>query len=210
MRSCSAAGVALACLLAVPGWAADGSATNWQGNFAPCNEHSELLKREGMNLGVRLATSNSELGREFKRAMVFWSHIVDMSWHEDQTSSCAIELVDGTPSILKNAVVARSQFTEWQNFQGWIAFDPRAPLTKTEMYLTAVHEIGHLLGLKHSPNAKSIMYYIDLEGPEVLDARDIAALELRHKLRVDALDAPIAVNRHGFSTLALRTETTIR
>ena len=122
----------------------------------------------------------------------------------------AMELVDGTPSIFKNAIVARSQFTEWENFQGWIAFDPRAPLTTTEMYLTAVHEIGHMLGLKHNPSAKSIMYFIDLEGPEVLDARDIEALAVHHRLRVEPIDAPIAVNRHSFSTLALRVNTAIR
>jgi hypothetical protein len=133
-----------------------------------------------------------------------------MSWHEDQTSSCAIELVDGTPGIFHNAMIARSQFTEWQDFQGWIAFDPRAPLTKAEMYLTSVHEIGHMLGLKHNSSPKSVMYYIDLEGPEVLDDRDVKELAIHHKLRVTPVDAPIAVNRHSLSTVALRADTAIR
>jgi hypothetical protein len=202
--------VALALFTFVPVFFAAQDAVNWNGNFAPCQNHSELLKHGPMDLGVRLSTSNLQLGREFKRAMIFWSHIVEMSWHEDPSSSCALQLVDGTPSILKNAIVARSQFTEWENFQGWIAFDPQAPLTKAEMYLTAVHEIGHLLGLKHNPSAKSIMYYIDLEGPEVLDAQDITLLATHHKLRVDPIDAPIAVNRRDSSTLALRTDTVIR
>ncbi len=211
MRSRSVFFVAFVCLLlSIPGVLADQNIANWKGNFAPCNGHSELLKHGSMNLGVRISTSNPELGREFERAISFWSHVVDMSWHEDQTSTCAIELVDGTPTIFKNAMIARSQFTEWQNFQGWIAFDPRAPLTKTDMYLTAVHEIGHMLGLKHNPDAKSIMYYIDLEGPEVLDATDINSLAAHHKLRVTASDAPIAVNRHTLSTVALRADTAIR
>jgi hypothetical protein len=167
---------------------------NWTGNFAPCDTHSELLKRGSMRLGVRFSTSNPAVAREFKRAMDFWAGIIDMSWHEDGTSSCSVELVDGTPAILQNAVVARAQFAEWRNFEGWIAFDPRAPLTKVEMYLTAVHEIGHMLGLSHNPNPSSVMYYIDLEGPEVLDSWDLAALAAHHKLRIDSARAPIPVS----------------
>lgn len=173
---------------------ADPPRINWTGNFARCDSHAELLKRDSMSLGVRLSTANPAVAREFKRAMDFWAGIIDMSWHEDRTSSCAVELVDGTPAILQHAVVARSQFTEWQNFEGWIAFDPRAPLTKTEMYLTAVHEIGHMLGLRHNPNPNSVMYYIDLEGPEVLDSFDLKSLSARHTLRLDVNRAPIPVN----------------
>ncbi|HEY7307008.1 MAG TPA: matrixin family metalloprotease [Bryobacteraceae bacterium] len=173
---------------------ADQPRVNWTGNFAPCDTHSELLKRDSMRLGVRFSTSNSAVAREFRRAMDFWTRIIDMSWHEDGTSSCSIELVDGTPAILQNAVVARAQFVEWRNFEGWIAFDPRAPLTKVEMYLTAVHEIGHMLGLSHNPNPSSVMYYIDLEGPEVLDSWDLTSLAARHKLRIDSARAPIPVS----------------
>jgi hypothetical protein len=209
-RTCRPVRFVFLAWLAVPAFFPAQVTVNWAGDFAPCAGHSELLKHGPMNLGVRFSTSRLQLRREFKRAMIFWSRVVEMSWHEDRTSSCALQLVDGTPKILKNAIIARSQFTEWENFQGWIAFDPRAPLTKAEMYLTAVHEIGHLLGLKHNPSAKSIMYYLDLEGPEVLDAHDISELATHHKLRVLVIDAPISVNRRDSSTLALETGTAIR
>jgi hypothetical protein len=39
------------------------------------------------------------------------------------------------------------------------------------------------------------MYYIDLEGTEVLDATDLSALAEHHKLRLDVSQAPIVVNR---------------
>lgn len=166
---------------------------NWVGKFPICNSRSELLKTDHMDLGVRFSTSNPALAGEFRRAMNFWATVVDMSWHQDDTSSCALQLVDGTSDILKDATVARSQFTDWGNFQGWVAFDPKAPLTRSEMYLTAVHEIGHLLGLKHNSNPNSVMYYLDLRGRELLDRCDLAALAARHKLRLASIQRPVRV-----------------
>jgi len=177
----------------VPSSFADQRATNWIGDFSPCERRFELLRREPMNLGVKISTSNPILGREFREAMDFWSQVLDMRWHEDASAACAVQLVDGTPSILKRSIVARSQFTEWDNFQGWIAFDPHALLTREEMFLTAVHEIGHMFGLKHNPSSRSVMYYLDLEGSEVLDSQDLSTLASRHRLRVSSLVEPIAV-----------------
>jgi hypothetical protein len=181
-------------LLTFPASLADRQTTNWAGDFSHCNHRFELLKHDPMDLGVKISTSNPELAAAFRRAMSFWAKVLYMQWHEDASSSCAVQLVDGTPAVLQRNIVARSQFTEWDNFQGWIAFNPKAPLSDTEMYLTAVHEIGHMLGLKHNPSARSVMYYLDLDGSEVLDRRDLTALASRHKLRLSSLAEPVAVN----------------
>jgi hypothetical protein len=162
---------------------ADQRTVNWTGPYTACNQRAELLKHDAMDLGVKFSTSNSELEQEFRQALRFWADVLDMTWHEDDTSSCSIQLVDGTPEILRHTIVARSQFTDWDNFQGWIAFNPKVQLNRTELYLTAVHEIGHMLGLKHNPNAGSVMYYLDLEGQEYLDSADLALLATRHKMR---------------------------
>jgi hypothetical protein len=162
---------------------AETQTTNWTGPYSACNQRAELLKKDAMDLGVKFSTSNPVLEEQFRRALDFWSEVIDMRWHEDKTDSCALQLVDGTPDILKRTIVARSQFTDWTNFQGWIAFDPKAPLNSLELYLTAVHEIGHMLGLKHNPDSRSVMYYLDLEGPEYLDVSDITLLASRHKMK---------------------------
>jgi hypothetical protein len=194
-RACSVICIALFLpfVAVVPASFADQRTTNWIGDFSPCKQHFELLRHEPMNLGVKISTSNPLLGRQFREAMNFWSQVLDMRWHEDASATCAVQLVDGTPSILKRTIVARAQFTEWDNFQGWIAFNPHAPLTREEMFLTAVHEIGHMFGLKHNPSSRSVMYYLDLEGSEVLDTQDLSALASRHRLRVSSVDEPIAV-----------------
>ena len=50
-----------------------------------------------------------------------------------------------------------------------------------------------MLGLKHNPSAHSVMYYLDLEGTEVLDQSDLERLATRHKLRVTSIHDPITV-----------------
>jgi hypothetical protein len=50
-----------------------------------------------------------------------------------------------------------------------------------------------MFGLKHNPSSRSVMYYLDLEGSEVLDKQDLSTLAIRHRLRVSSVDEPITV-----------------
>jgi hypothetical protein len=165
---------------------------NWTGAYPPCEASSELLKYEGMDLTVRIATANPDLATEFRAAMNFWSTVIDMGWHESPTLFCSVALLDGDPQLFQDSTVAKSQFSERSGFQGWIAFNPKAPLTREELFFTAVHEVGHLLGLSHNPDLASVMYYTNREGSNVLDAADLLSLSTRHKLRV-ASPAPLSV-----------------
>ena len=100
-----------------------------------------------------------------------------------------MELSDGARDLFEpnpKNMVARSQFPDRRDFQGWIVFNPAVKLTPAESYRISVHEIGHMLGLKHNSNTRSLMYDLDLECSEELDATDLAALRARHKLRVSA------------------------
>jgi hypothetical protein len=152
-----------------------------------CANYSELLKHGHMELGVRIAASDPGVASQFRRAMDFWAGILDMEWHEDDSENCAIEVVDGGRGLFRpmnGVVAARAQFPSQANFQGVIAFNERMTLTRTELYMIAVHEIGHLFGLQHNPNPMSVMYYMDLEGSESLDSNDLASLSALHKLRL--------------------------
>ena len=168
------------------------TASNWNSNYPPCNRHSELTRTGHLDLGVRVATANPSLAKEFRRAMDFWASILDLDWHEDDTENCSIQLVDGERALFESpAIAARSHLPGRLHFQGWIAFNPAQTLSETELYRIAAHEIGHILGLQHNSNAMSVMYGFDLEGLEWLDATDLAALATHHKLRIGALDKPV-------------------
>ena len=175
---------------------ADGETpANWSANYPPCNRHSELLKHEHMDLGVRVATTNPLLAAQFRRAMDSWASILDMDWHEDDTQNCSIQLVDGERELFQPSIAARSQLPDLLDFQGWIAFNPAQTFSETELYRIAGHEIGHMLGLQHSSNARSVMYGFDLEGEEWLDLTDLAALATHHKLRIATLDKPVKLTQ---------------
>jgi hypothetical protein len=151
-----------------------------------------------MDLGVRLATANPFLAEQFRRAMEAWSVILDLDWHEDETENCSIELVDGESELFQSApqlIVARSQFPDRLDFQGWIAFNPAQTLDETALYWISLHEIGHMLGLQHSSNVNSVMYGFALDDPEWLDTDDLAVLAEHHKLRLATFDKPVRLMR---------------
>lgn len=155
----------------------------WTGPYPPCDGHAEVLKREHMDLGVRFFTSNLTLKAACARAMSFWATIVEMNWHEEDSQACAIQVVDGDSDLFRSGEIARAQFPGLPVYQGWIAFNPSASLSADDLFVTAVHEVGHLLGLQHSSNPSSVMYFLAIAGPVFLDGADLAALATRHRLR---------------------------
>ena len=187
--------------LSIPGICALAKAepvANWTANYPPCGRHAELLKHGPMSLGVRLATSNPVLAEEFKSALNFWATILDLDWHEDDSENCSMELVDGPRDLFEpepENMAARSQFPDRRGFQGWIVFNPAVNLNRTELYRISVHEIGHMLGLRHSPNTLSLMYGLDLDCSESLDALDLASLAAHHKLRITSLTQPVKLTK---------------
>lgn len=174
-------------LLAILVSLAHGSTPNWGGKYQPCKHHTDLLNRGHLELGVRLATANPVLAKQFGRAMDFWSEVLDIDWHEVRSHDCALELVDGAPELFRvglcSCIAARSQLPSRSAFQGWIAFNPEAGLTEKQMFLVAVHEIGHLFGLPHNPRGSSVMYFLDLDETVLLERDDLELLAGRHKLR---------------------------
>lgn len=160
--------------------------SNWTTADPPCSKYDDLRSPALGDIGVKIDTTEP-WANAFRRALGFWNTVVAANFHEETNlSECALRIVNGGPDILDGAMVARSQFTDRDNFRGKIVVNPLAAkgLSNAEMYGTAVHEFGHILGLSHNANCHSVMYYLNVNGTEVLDAKDVLALSIRHQLRV--------------------------
>lgn len=161
--------------------------SNWTSADDSCAKYNDLRKSVLGNIGVRIDASLA-WADAFRRALSFWNTVLAANFYEEtKLDACAVRIFDGGEGILRNAIVARSQMTERINFRGKIAVSPRATkeMSADEMYAASVHELGHMLGLKHSTNSQSVMYFLDVNGTEALDANDLLALSTHHKLRSD-------------------------
>ncbi len=136
-----------------------------------------------MSLGVKLDVTDPVVREQFGRAMDFWAGLLDMEWYRDQTPECAMRITYGAPETFDRDDIAQADDPDSNTFQGEIAFNPTSDMTPLEAYLVSIHEIGHLLGLDHNPSPTSVMHALYLEGPEKLEAADIAALSARHRMR---------------------------
>jgi hypothetical protein len=185
----------LALLLLLP-FASLAQQTNWTGPYKPCLNSTELRKTGHMSIGVRYDISDRIIIQQFHRAFDFWAKLLDADLHDDQSTSCAIAIVEGTDDVLLHSrtIAARAQLPDRLNFQGWIAVDPRAStyLAGDEAIAIWIHEIGHLLGLKHNPSPSSVMFCVDVDGSSQLDSQDLRAIAAQHALRPIGVGAIIA------------------
>ncbi len=159
--------------------------SNWASADEPCANYDDLRRHVLGDIGVKIDASEPWVNA-FRRALSFWNSVLVANFHEETNlNACAIRIINGGPDILNNGIVSRSQITGWDNFRGKIAVSAGAEkeMSSAEMYGAAVHELGHMLGLKHNSNSRSIMYFLNVTGTEALDSKDILDLSSHHQLR---------------------------
>jgi matrixin len=181
----------LGCACQVTSRAQESPRSNWTSVDEACARHDNLRNHVLGNMGVRIDV-NGPWADAFRRALTFWNTVLDAHFYaETNLNACSVRIINGGPDILNHAIVARSQITEWVDFQGKIAVDPRAAkdMNSAEIYGAAVHELGHMLGLRHNANIHSVMYFLDLDGTEGLDSKDVSDLRAHHQLRPTAISA---------------------
>jgi len=164
------------------------SQSNWTSADKPCARYDDMRRPVLRDIGVRI-DANEPWADGFRKALSFWNTVLVANFHEETNlSACAIRIINGGPDILNNGIVARSQFTGRSNFRGEIAVSPGAAtaMSSDEVYGAAVHELGHMLGLKHNASGRSVMYFLNLNGTEVLDSKDISDLSAHHELCADS------------------------
>lgn len=174
--------------------------SNWTSPDAPCAKFDDLRKPAIGNVGVKI-DADEPWAEGFRRALRFWNTVLTANFHEENDlSACTVRIIDGGPGVLSGAVAARAQLTDRANFRGKIAVSRTAgkEMSSAEIYASAVHELGHLLGLKHNANSRSIMFFLDVDGTEVLDSQDLQELSKHHQLRsaiIEKSSLPIQESR---------------
>ena len=158
-----------------------------------CENAAIFKSSRHLELGVRFSTRDPRIVEQTSFALNRWSEIADISWHGDNSNNCSIDVEDGTFTDDKEVAEANAS-------NGSIVFASAGELTARELWFTAFHEIGHLLGLQHNANPHSVMYWIDFRGDEVLDVSDMRALSAAHALRAECNEgAPCEILSPVFS-----------
>ncbi|MGI9073160.1 MAG: hypothetical protein ACR2JB_18045 [Bryobacteraceae bacterium] len=52
--------------------------SSWTAPHPICERHAELLKSDHMVLGARIDTANPVLAKQFRRAMDFWTSVLEV------------------------------------------------------------------------------------------------------------------------------------
>ena len=100
--------------------------SNWDSPDAPCAQYDNLRNRVLGNIGVKIDV-NRAWAKAFRRALKFWNSVLLVNFHEERSlNACSIRIVSGSPEILNNAILARSQLIGRVNFRGKIAVSPRS------------------------------------------------------------------------------------
>src|SRR5580658_2150577 len=132
---------------------------NWSTSDKPCANYNDLKKYALGDIGVKIDVSDPAWAAAFRRALVFWNKVLDVNFHEENNiNACALRITDGPLGMFADGHTAFAQFTDLDGFEAKIVVLPQVPLSPAGKFVNAVHEIGHIVDLKHNPDPKSVMY----------------------------------------------------
>jgi hypothetical protein len=163
---------------------------NWSTPDQPCANYNDLKKYALGDIGVKIDVSDPAWAAAFRRALVFWNKVLDVNFHEEKNiNACALRITDGPLEMFGGGFTAFAQFTDLDGFEAKIVVLPQVPLSPAGKFVNAVHEIGHIVDLRHNLDPMSVMYP-DIENSSKL--REFAnavqyrishILNLRHILK---------------------------
>jgi len=132
---------------------------NWSTPDKPCANYNDLKKYALGDIGVRIDVSDPAWAAAFRRALVFWNKVLDVNFHEEKNiNACALRITDGPLGMFADGHTAFAQFTDLDGFEAKIVVLPQVPLSPAGKFVNAVHEIGHIVDLRHNADPMSVMY----------------------------------------------------
>jgi hypothetical protein len=91
--------------------------SNWTTGDAPCAKYNDLRRPVLGDIGVKIDVHRPWAGG-FRQALRFWNTVLAANFHETNLDACALRIVNASPGVLTNGIVARSQLTKWHTFRG--------------------------------------------------------------------------------------------
>jgi hypothetical protein len=132
---------------------------NWSTPDKPCANYNDLKKYDLGDIGVKIDVSDPAWAAAFRRALVFWNKVLDVNFYEEKNiNACGLRITDGPLVMFGGGFTAFAQFADLDGFEAKIVVLPQVPLSPAGKFVNAVHEIGHIVDLKHNPDPKSVMY----------------------------------------------------
>jgi hypothetical protein len=132
---------------------------NWSTPDKPCANYNDLKKYALGDIGVKIDVSDPAWAAAFRRALVFWNKVLDVNFHEENNiNACALRITDGPLEMFGGGFTAFAQFADLDGFEAKIVVLPQVPLSPAGKFVNAVHEIGHIVDLRHNPDPVSVMY----------------------------------------------------
>jgi hypothetical protein len=132
---------------------------NWSTPDQPCANYNDLKKYALGDIGVKIDVSDPAWAAAFRRALVFWNKVLDVNFYEEKNiNACALRITDGPLEMFADGHTAFAQFTDLDGFEAKIVVLPQVPLSPAGKFVNAVHEIGHIVDLRHNLDPVSVMY----------------------------------------------------
>ena len=131
----------------------------WSTSDKPCANYNDLKGYALGDIGVKIDVSDPAWAAAFRRALVFWNKVLDVNFHEEKNiNACALRITDGPLVMFGGGHTAFAQFTDLDGFEAKIVVLPQVPLSPAGKFVNAVHEVGHIVDLRHNRDPKSVMY----------------------------------------------------
>jgi len=159
----------------------------------PCRAYEDLLTTGHLTIRVKLDQVNQGDAWAMKQALNYWATILDISVAVDNdVRSCNLELLETDDSTNR---IAYTIMPHYEGFNGVIAYNTHKRVAAGTLVAILIHECGHIFGLCHTRDRRSVMYY-RVDGSQIVNGarlreHDIEEVGKLHELRIEGAKQPL-------------------
>jgi hypothetical protein len=150
----------------------------------PCGAYADLLYTGHISVRVKLDTVARGDQWAIKEALAYWSTILDLDFTVDNSpDTCNLEVVYGSRST---GPLASTIMPHYDGYDGTIRINAFNRVRPAALVAVLIHEIGHLMGLCHTRDRLSIMYYL-VDTSQSVNSTRLAPADIEMAGRFHAL-----------------------